>query len=145
MGVGTTTREVRGDEPKDAKAGPAGQASKAGPRSVKGRVVGPDGKPVAGAKVVDLEYLAPTTTIDENDYRMGSGNWPWTRRELDHGVTDTEGRFALSITPSDPDPSTDANTRMNWNLPLVLAQRRDTARRGGTARPTCPPTSRCDW
>ncbi|MHB1558389.1 MAG: M56 family metallopeptidase [Isosphaeraceae bacterium] len=117
VGVGTAARAVQGDQKDDEKA-----AAAANPKVVRGQVVAPDGKPVAGARVVDLEYLAPTTTIDTNNFRMGSGHWPWTRRELDRGVTDAYGRYQLSIRPCPPDASLDENARKNWNMPLVVAQ-----------------------
>ncbi len=117
VGVGTAARAVQGDQKGDAKG-----AAEDGPKIVKGQVVDPDGKPVAGARVVDLDYLAPTTTVDTNNFRMGSGYWPWTRRELDRGTTGADGRYQLSIRPSAPDASLDENARKNWNMPLVVAQ-----------------------
>ncbi len=117
VGVGTAARAVQDDKKGNEKATAAD-----GPKIVRGQVVDPDGRPVAGARVVDLEYLAPTTTVDTDNYRMGSGHWPWTRRELDRGVTDADGRYRLSIRPSAPDASLDENARKNWNIPLVIAQ-----------------------
>jgi hypothetical protein len=70
---------------------------------VQGRVVDPDGKPIAGAEVVHWEYLSPTASTDLNAFRVGTGNWPWIRNELDRTVTDREGRLTLSIVRSVPD------------------------------------------
>ncbi len=64
-----------------------------GRKTVKGRVVDPDGKPIAGAKVIDSEYLSPPTTTNVDDSRIGTGNWPWIRKALDRTVTDHDGRF----------------------------------------------------
>jgi hypothetical protein len=89
---------------------------------VQGRVVDPDGKPIAGAEVVDWEYLSPTASTDLNAFRVGTGNWPWIRNELDRTVTDREDRFTLSIVRSVPDPAVDPGTRTRWDLPIVMAR-----------------------
>jgi RNA polymerase sigma factor (sigma-70 family) len=66
---------------------PAPPADRPAPRTVTGRVVGPDGKPVAGAK---LFVPGPKTTgfdsIDDVEVRIV-------------GTTDADGRFSVTVTP----------------------------------------------
>ncbi len=132
LGVGSASSEVRGDEPKAEKPEEAGehgpklpmiQRRLRGRQTVKGRVVDPDGKPIAGATVIDSEYLSPTTTTNSNNDRVGTGNWSWTRKALDQTVTDNDGHFALSVVPGAPDPAIDRDTGgPGGSSPIVVAQ-----------------------
>ncbi len=130
VGVGNGHREARGDEPKTEKPGKAGDsgpnssnsAASPGRKTVKGRVVDPDGHPIARAKVVDSEYHASTNNTDVDEYRVGSGYWRWIRKELDRALTDAEGGFTLTIVPGEPDPAVDRDTANRWNLPIVVAR-----------------------
>jgi RNA polymerase sigma factor (sigma-70 family) len=69
-----------------AQSSPARSASKEAGIEIKGRVLGPDGKPVAGAKV----YVSTYTDKDKSD--------PKVRSE-----TDADGRFRFTANPAEVD------------------------------------------
>ena len=130
VGVGSGSREVRADEPKAEKPRKAGEHATIAPddraapgrRTVKGRVVDPDGKPIAGATVVASEYLAPTTDTNENNGRVGDGHWPWMRNVLDRKVTDDDGRFTMAVVPDTADRAIYREPADRGNIAVVLAQ-----------------------
>jgi RNA polymerase sigma factor (sigma-70 family) len=71
--------------PKENK--PAPPADRPAPRTVTGRVLGPDGKPVAGAKLfVPGARTTGFTVLDDAEARIA-------------GTTDADGRFSVTVTP----------------------------------------------
>jgi RNA polymerase sigma factor (sigma-70 family) len=71
--------------PKEQK--PAPPADRPAPRTVTGRVVGPDGKPVAGAKLfVPGGKTTGFTVLDYAEARIA-------------GTTDVDGRFSVTVAP----------------------------------------------
>jgi RNA polymerase sigma factor (sigma-70 family) len=66
---------------------PAPPADRTAPRTVTGRVVGPDGKPVAGAKLfVPGARTTGFTVLDDAEARIA-------------GTTDADGRFSVTVAP----------------------------------------------
>ncbi len=102
LGVGGGHREVRGDEPKVEKSKVTGDGSsttshsspRGEPKTVKGRVVEPDGKPIPGATVTVARYRPAG---------IGPYGEHGDRQELGRVVADAEGRFTLTY--EGPDPS----------------------------------------
>ena len=120
LGVGGGSRNLLADEPKPGKSATAGDprptpADRVEPESritVKGRVVDPDGSPVAGA------------TVASSRYRRG-GVGPYgryaDRQEIDRVVTDADGRFRLTIIDSECGPGQNADDPDRWGLPGIVA------------------------
>jgi len=113
IGVGGANPEVLGDEPKSEKPQTALDPSPNTPRkTVNGRVVDPEGKPVAGAIVTVGQYRRAA---------IGSFGEFADRREVDRAIADREGRFRLTF--EDIDPGSFGNPEMSdrWSMPAVVA------------------------
>ena len=62
-------------------------------KTMSGRVVGPEDRPVAGATVTIARYRRAATDL----YFSGTGPWNPNRQELDRCVSDQDGRFQLTF------------------------------------------------
>jgi RNA polymerase sigma factor (sigma-70 family) len=85
---GSSGKEMKGPTPRDARAGKDRQPSQ--PVKIAGRILGPDGKPVPGAKlfVPRLKTVEPTSPKDIDVEAAGAA--------------DADGKFAVTIRPPGP-------------------------------------------
>ncbi len=101
LGVGSGNREVLGDEPKvetstktsDVSSTRSHSSQGAERKTVKSRVVDPDGKPVAGAIVTVARYRSS---------EFGRYLVDQERQEIGRAVADADGRFTLTYEGLDP-------------------------------------------
>jgi RNA polymerase sigma factor (sigma-70 family) len=121
LGIGRGNRTVLGDEPKVEKPSatyqrftPPTVGASAPPKkmTVRGRVVDPDGKPVAGATV---------TTSRSRRGGIGPYGWDADRQEIDRAVSDTAGRFTLAIAETTPVSDEEPGSPDHWSLPRIVA------------------------
>jgi beta-lactamase regulating signal transducer with metallopeptidase domain/protocatechuate 3,4-dioxygenase beta subunit len=121
LGVGGGNRAVLGDEPKvekpsatDQRSTPPTVDASAPPQkmTVRGRVVDPDGKPVAGATV---------TTSRSRRGGIGPYGWDADRQEIDRTVSGTAGRFTLAIVETTPVSDEEPGSPDHWSLPGIVA------------------------
>ncbi len=120
LGVGGGDHEVLGDEPKVEKSAvdpdPTAAAIKtpAGTKrvTVNGRVVDPEGRPIAGATVAASRYRRGG---------IGSFNQFSERQELDRALTERDGHFRLTFEDTDPSGSEDQELSGPWGRPGIVA------------------------
>jgi beta-lactamase regulating signal transducer with metallopeptidase domain/protocatechuate 3,4-dioxygenase beta subunit len=110
LGVGGGSRTALGDETTSTADQASSPTAEKTPESadrvtVNGRVVDPDGRPVAGATVVAARY------------RNGFSE----RQELDRSTTDREGRFRLTFEDTDVGDSEDQELSHPWGRPAIVA------------------------
>jgi beta-lactamase regulating signal transducer with metallopeptidase domain/protocatechuate 3,4-dioxygenase beta subunit len=120
LGVGRQDHEALGDEPKAGPSRVAGDSASttavlprtSARQTVRGRVVGPDGQPVAGARVTIARYR-----------KAGIGHYgqQGERQELDHTVADAAGRFLLNCESSDLALSQGAESPDRWRDTFIVA------------------------
>jgi beta-lactamase regulating signal transducer with metallopeptidase domain/protocatechuate 3,4-dioxygenase beta subunit len=114
IGVGGRSAEVLADEPKSEKPPPAVNPSPNTPRrTVKGRVVDPEGKPVAGAIVTVGQYHTAVLGLLGNQFA--------DRREVDRAISDRQGHFSLSFEDIDPGSPEGSEVYVRWSVPKVVA------------------------
>jgi hypothetical protein len=101
LGVGVAGPRAVVAGPRDEPA-IARRPAEARPRTVIGRVVDPDGRPVAGSTVTAARFR-----------RAGAGHYGWDadRRGLDRAISDADGRFALKYEDVDPSSFGDPSQR----------------------------------
>ena len=111
VGFSGTSPSVLPDKPtKDESALATRSLPGQSKNTTKGRVVDPDGKPVAGAIVTVARF---------RQAGIGPYGWEADRQQLDETVTDNEGRFTLksgtfeAVKPDDPE---------EWRLVLAVAR-----------------------
>ncbi len=121
LAVGGANPEVLGDEPKVEKTSATDQASlpttaktpeSASRKTVSGRVIDPDGKPIAGATVTAARYRRGN---------IGHFNQFSERQELDRSLTDRAGRFRLTFEDTDVSASEDQELSHPWSRPAIVA------------------------
>jgi beta-lactamase regulating signal transducer with metallopeptidase domain len=121
IGVGEGNRPALGGEQKGAQPVIASGTSSRAPvrkKSVQGRVVGPEGKPVAGATVTVARYRRAST----DPYFSGSGTqWEPERQEMDRARSDAEGRFGLTFEDREIGLAEDRDSPDRWGAPLFVA------------------------
>ena len=121
LGISGGNREVLGDSPKGDAKSVTDQAIKPTvektsndviKRTVNGRVVGPDGQPIAGATVAAGRYRRGG---------IGYHNHFSERQELDRSTTDRAGRFRLTFEDRQPSSSEDQELSHPWSQPAIVA------------------------
>ena len=121
LGVGSGDRQVLGDEAQGEKLPAALGAAPNLPartKTVRGRVVGPDGKPFAGATVTIARYRRAAT----DPYFSGSGShWKPDRQEMDRARSDADGRFRLTFEDREIGLAEERDSPDRWDMPLIVA------------------------
>jgi beta-lactamase regulating signal transducer with metallopeptidase domain/protocatechuate 3,4-dioxygenase beta subunit len=120
LGVGGGDREGRAEESKAGKSATAADPARRLPddsvtptrKAVRGQVVDPDGKPVAGSTVTAARFRKAGVG-PYGEYR--------DRRELGRTLADAEGRFHLTLEGIDPAAAEDPDSPDRWSMPLVVA------------------------
>jgi protocatechuate 3,4-dioxygenase beta subunit len=126
LGVGGGNPEVLAGESKVASPQAAGESTSKVPSpgsessrtTLRGRVVGPDGKPVAGATVTAARYRRAAIGTDY----WGTFTWEPTRQEMDRSAADADGQFRLSVERFDPDMDQDPESPNRWQMAIVVAR-----------------------
>jgi beta-lactamase regulating signal transducer with metallopeptidase domain/protocatechuate 3,4-dioxygenase beta subunit len=111
LGVSGATPKANGDEPKAGAKTKAEAARRTGsePRTLRGKVLDPDGKPAEGAVVIVERFRASATS------------WDGDREQLDRAVTAADGRFSLTYTPLDRSTQEDPESPDRWRGIMVIA------------------------
>ncbi len=121
IGVGDGDGRVLGDVAQGDKPAVALSAvpnSPARKKTVQGRVVGPDGKPFAGATVTVARYRRAAT----DPYSSGSGtHWKPDRQEMDRARSDADGRFRLTFENREIGLAEERDSPDRWDMPLIVA------------------------
>ena len=80
---------------------------------MKGRVVDPEGKPVAGAIVTVGQYHSAVLGWIGNQFA--------DRREVDRAISDRQGHFSVSFEDIDPGSPKGSEVSDRWSMPKVVA------------------------
>jgi len=113
IGVGGGNRAALGDEPKAEMPEPPGKSSSnSQTRTARGRVVDPDGKPVAGATVTVARFRSAG---------IGPYGEDAERQEMDRTVTKADGQFTLTFETPDQAMSQGVESPDRWRDAFIVA------------------------
>ena len=110
LGVGVGKRAALAQSP----AKPAGTKSEPDDKTVRGQVVGPDGKPVPGAVVI-VSHIRSSRDVIGRPF-MGPKQYQFARK-----ATDQDGRFEVSTESPKSDARADADEPGPWGFVGIIA------------------------